>query len=479
MNAGPVLLRLPARARYFAPLGLLLALGTSPAQADLSRLQSLLDSIPAGGWVQVNTTAWSTAWPTGSQAITGAGDNISGVVNAWSSFVWDSTSEQLLLWGGGHGNYKGNEMYVWDAQSGAWTRGSLPSRLDASDFVVDNAAPQSSHTYDNSVYLRANNMYMTYGGAAYNSGGTFATNIDGEVSRAGPWLWDPTKANPNLVGGTSGSGYDASTPGGDMWINRWGSFSGTPQPNFLEDTTAYRMENGKDVVYSTSDSQGSGWAVLYRYEFGDVRQGGTDSLTAIGVSTTTPSGLGAASIDSQNNLYVRTAASSSAAGNDLVVWDLSKSNAANPNLNRETGIRLIASDGSDFAINGKYGLDYDSANNRLLLWAGGDVFSTQALFDTNGALQTTWIVSQLSSTNGTQPGGEYSACVCGKWQYIEELDAMMALDQYNPATGDAGVWLYKAQVGAVPEIPSSLGMTLGLASLLGLSFIRRKSTNLQ
>ena len=450
----------------------LLAAISSPARADLPRLQGLLDSTPEGGWVQVNTSTWSSSWPTGANAVTGTGTNTRAVVTAWSSFAWDSTNNSLLLWGGGHANYKGNEMYVWDAASGNWSLGSLPSRVDANNYVVDNAAPQSSHTYDNNIYLLLNNMFATFGGAAWNSGGNFMTNINGFVSRAGPWLWDPTKADSTKVGGTTGSGYDTNALGGQMWTNRWGSVSGSQGPNYLEDTTAYRNENGKDVVYITADSQGSGLVGLYRYEFSDVRNGGTDLVQLVGTTATQQSGLGAATIDGQHDLFVRTAQLTTVAAPDLVVWNLDLNNAANPNANHETPITLKLSDSSDFAISGRFGIDYDSINDRLLLWDGIDVWRTQASYDQAGQLLSTWTVSLLTSTTAAKPNGDYATGVQGKWHYVDSLGAFIALDEYNTTSGDAGVWLYKPfDVTAVPEAPSRAMMLVGLCGMLALTSI--------
>lgn len=459
----------------FGLAGLLALAGPFASAADLSRLQSLLATTPEGGWVQVNTGTWSSAWPAGLDAVTAPGNNVRGVVTAWSSFAWDSANGSLLLWGGGHANYKGNEMYVWDATSGAWSLGSLPSRLDGSNFVVDNAAPQSSHTYDNNAYLPVNNMFVTFGGANWNAGGNFQTNIGGVVSRAGPWLWDPTKADATKVGGTTGSGYDTTALGGQMWTNRWSSVAGTQGPNYLEDTTAYRNENGKDVIYITADSQGSGLVGLYRYEFGDVRNGGTDLVQLVGTTGTQPSGLGAATIDLQHDLFVRTAQFSTNAAPDLVIWNLDLNNAANPNANRETAITLKLGDASHFGINGEFGIDYDSVNGRLLLWDGTDIWSTQAQYDTGGQLLTTWTVSLLGSTTTAKPNGTYSTGVQGKWHYVAELGAFIALDEYNTSTGDAGVWLYRPfDATAVPEAPVGLMWATGLLGLVTLRY--RRST---
>ncbi len=81
------------------------------AQAPSDRLASLLSATPPGGWVKASTNFYSDAWPTGADA---TNSWPGAVVRAWSSFAWDSGRGNMMLWGGGHANYVGNEMYVWN-----------------------------------------------------------------------------------------------------------------------------------------------------------------------------------------------------------------------------------------------------------------------------------------------------------------------------------------------------------------------------
>lgn len=441
------------------------------ASAASSRLQSLLDATPEGGWVKASTTTFSSAWPTGDVAVPYSSyKNPASVVIAWSSFAWDSTSSDLMLWGGGHANYAGNEMYVWDGLTGAWGRGSLPSRLDSNYFVVDNAAPQSSHTYDNQVYLPVNNMFLTFGGAAFQSGG----NTSSANGREGPWLWDPAKADPNKVGGTTGSGYNLTTPGGQMWTNRQGQWTGVEAPGYSNGTTAYRTENGKDVVYLTADSNASGFPSLYRYTLGDVKNGGTDTWEKIGVMWNSAAYKGAATIDTANQLYIRSALGGSRG--DFAVWDLDQSNATNPGSNRDIKVDLQFADGTAFEISGDYGVEYDLVNGNILLWDGankGKVWRVDVSKDESGNVESIWRVTELSSTTAAQPGGSFVTGVLGKWKYASELGAFVALNEFSGSTGDAEVWLYKPFAAAVPE-PSTYAMMIAGLGLLAWVAGRRR-----
>jgi hypothetical protein len=458
----------------------------SVAQAHASsfeRLSSLLAATPEGGWVKASTNFYSDAWATGADAVPGGWPG--AVVRAWSSFAWDSSRGDLMLWGGGHANYVGNEMYVWDGATGAWGRGSLPSRTDSQGMVIGGTAPQSAHTYDNNIYLPVNDMFLTFGGAASGSGSVFKTTEGTEVRRAGPYLWDPAKSNANKVGGTLDSGWNSSNPpqNGNMWIDRHGQWTGTEAPGYINGTTAYRTENGKDVVYLTADANASGFPSLYRYTLGDVKEGGKDAWEQVGIMRNTGGYQSAATIDTDHNLYIKTAVVTGPYTSDLTIWDLDKANASNPWSNQDIGINLVNKDGSDFVINSAYGIAYNAANDTIVLWDGnsnGSVWSAHVLTDANGDIgsNTTWTVSNIASSTESHPHGSFAAGVLGKWQYDGTLNAFVALDELSRADGgawDAGVWLYKPMSASVTPEPETYAMFLAGLAVMGWIIRRRRA----
>jgi hypothetical protein len=451
------------------------------AETAFERLSSLLRATPEGGWVKASTNIYSDAWAKGADAVNYSSyQSPASIVIAWSSFAWDSAGGNLMLWGGGHANYAGNEMYVWDGATGNWGRGSLPSRLDSKQFVIGGGAPQSAHTYDNNVYLPVNDMFLTFGGAAFQSGGNFQTTNGTSVSRAGPYLWDPAKADPNKVGGVTGSGYNTTNvaEGGHMWIDRHGQWTGSEPPNYVNGTTAYRTENGKDVVYVTSDSHSTGFPSLYRYTLGDVRNGEQDTWEKIGASSNAIGFKGAATIDPAHNLYIRTGTVAGRYTSDLMIWDLDK---ADPKS--DIGINLVNSDGTDFKITGNYGLDYDTANNTIVLWdgseGGGTVWSVDVMTDAAGNIgsNTTWTVTEIPSSTLDHPHGSFATGVLGKWHYDDALGAFIALDEISAAGNgrwDAGVWLYKPMVASIPE-PETYALFIAGLGLIGWVARRRRA----
>lgn len=455
---------------------------------DMSYLQSLLDATPTGGWVQANTTPFSSAWASAEQGglPPGSYSNPGSIVMAWSSFAWDSARGNLILWGGGHANYMGNETYVWGGETGTWSRGSLPSRLisgngipgaSAADyFVVDSAAPQSAHTYENLIYAPVADRMLVMGGAVFNTGGGQRVLQNGVPVAAGIWQWDPSRANANRVGGTTGSGYLSSTEGGEMWSRRATGVN-TPTNSPLEATTAYRTENGHDVIYQTRDSNASGFPSLYRLTLAAPGSGGSDAWERIGVSSRSANYQASGTLDLDNNLYVRTAFNPVDGHRGLGVWDLELASDSSPVGDRF--INLEFADGTPFQTNTDFAIAYDDLNDRFVLWDGsarGTVYIVASEFNPDGTLDTTWTVTMAASATFAQPNGEFSSPagslgVLGKWQYIPELGAFMALDMYDANSTDAGVWLYK--VTAVPEPGAGLMMALGGGVLLWLRRTRR------
>lgn len=446
------------------------------AQTSFERLSSLLEMTPPGGWVKASTNLYSDAWPSGADAVPPTLGSPRSVVRAWSSFAWDSDHKNLLLFGGGHGNYTGNEMYVWNGVTGEWGRGSLPSALDANGFVVDSAAPQSAHTYDNNLYLPVNNMFLTFGGAAAPGGGAFLKTDGVNVSGAGPFMWDPTKADPNKVGGTTGSGWNTTNvaEGGNMWLDR-----GHWIASHINGTTANRVEDGRDVVYLTADSASSGFPSLYRYTVGDVRNGGQDTWERIGRSWNTVGSQGSGTVDTNHNLYIRTASPRPNYTSDLTIWDLDN---ADPNHNLDIGIDLIKGDGSDFVMTSYFGIDYDSSNNSIVLWdgrdGGGTVWSANVLTDADGNVDshTTWVIHEIESTTADHPLGNHQTGVLGKWKYDPTLGAFIALDEAvmnSDGVWDAAVWLYKPIAAAVPE-PETYALFLAGLGLIGWRIRKRQ-----
>lgn len=137
-----------------------------------------LGELPAGHWVELGGTAMQDVFPPegtvpGSRA---------AIVLAWSGGVYDRDRHRMVVWGGGHGDYSGNEVYAFDLEALAWSRLNDPS-LDvggdeASGYYPD-GLPRSRHTYDYVVYVPELGAMCSAGGAGlWMSGQINVANFD-------------------------------------------------------------------------------------------------------------------------------------------------------------------------------------------------------------------------------------------------------------------------------------------------------------
>ncbi len=431
------------------------------------RLKGVLAPLPLNTWVQVNTTRYlDCQMPVADRPFSGSGptDHLKVIV-PWSSFAFDHTVGRLLLFGGGHANYYGNQIYAWNADSGAWEQMCLPSAVDSSPstrYIVDKKAPQSSHTYQNNVWLQVNQMFCTFGGAATPSGGPFLEDNSGTPRRVAPWVYDLSKKDITKVGGGDGSGMDPTRLGLNAWRHRRDNV-----PTGVPDTNTYPIDymghgsgksvatviGGKDVVFTTMDS-GSTFARWYRYEFGDIRAGENDTITYMGQSGSIQVLEGWMVYDSSRGfLYTNGYAKS-----DIYTKaELVAKNVSAPGI-APNPIRLVySSDGTPFDMNPSvlpyecpYGAAYDTINDCIWLW-GGTAPDTGVVYRVNipaydsgtGWASLTWTVDVITPA-GSRPNGLYQTPVLGKIKYVPEAGAFIILDKVSgDGLIDPGVWMFK------------------------------------
>jgi Ca2+-binding RTX toxin-like protein len=423
---------------------------------DGDAFHSLLAAAPEGSWLKVNLNRFSDVWtPTTQRTGPQSYQNPARIILAWSSMAWDSNRRQLIFWGGGHGNYAGNEVYRFDAISQLWERASLPSDVvaplgDAQYFAVDGPmnAPIAAHTYDNQEFLPLSDRFITFGGGKFNCCAKFVL-LDG-VTPTGPYLWDPSRAGADMVGGTTGSQVSPllfpDVIGGNMWQNRNSvavNGSGSPRPsNFVNGTTAYAEYNGKDSVLIGEKPTDGGR--LFRYTINDVADPTQDQWQLVGVpGKLSYADQGAGAYDSLRQLFVRTAKGSN--GPVLVAWSLESPGPTNSSVQ----VTLAEASGT-FGLNRDHGIDYDSVRGVFALWDGSsDVWyvTPPAAFGSSG-----WSVTRASTSGGasapTKDSGSFtsgsgivttSRGILGKWKYARQYDVFLGVE--DPVNGD--VWVYK------------------------------------
>jgi len=430
---------------------------TSIRALSVDPLFRALEEMPEGSWRRVNRNRFQDVWvPPAQRVNTPSFSEPSQVIHAWSSMAWDPNRRHLIFWGGGHANYSGNEVYRFDANSMLWERASLPSDMhaplgDGQYFAVDGPhnAPTSSHTYDNQEFLPGIDRFITFGGAKFNSNQIFV--LEDGVTRTGPYLWDPSRAGANVVGGTTGSQVNPAmfpeVVGGRMWENRdtivtRGIGAVRPNGRFVNATTAYIQHQGRDAVLVTEDPDYGGR--VFRYTINALGDPALDRWELMGAKYLSFSSFGAGAYDSGNNVFVRTAATPPD-GYALVAWKLDAPGAENRPI-----IVRPEDPSQQLVLSEMHGMDYDSVRGVLVLWdGGGDVWYVEppATFGASG-----WVARRAptgasaqapAQAEGSIPGylgGVVpSRGILGKWKYARDYDVFFGA--HSPIDGD--IWVYK------------------------------------
>ncbi len=411
-----------------------------------SPIGQTLAKLPGNNWVKLNRNSFKEVWTPLAQRpappeAPSVGDP-SRVLKAWSSMAWDPNRGDLIFWGGGHANYPGNEVYRWRASTLEWERASLPSEVkyvgpmnghyEPVDGMMN--APISAHTYDNSEFLSIVDRFVTFGGAVFNGGGIFSF-ADGTIT--GPYFWDPSKANPNQVGGTTGSQVNPSlysdVTGGQMWQNRNNLKPTSPTDvrppglNFIEGATGYAQENGKDVLYIQETNS------LFKYTVIDVNDPTKDTYEKVGRSSTTFSGQGAGAYNPDLNIFLRTVS-----GGIFTYWRLDSPGPLNGNV---IFTPAVSGGSFDFSKLGGYGMDYDPLRKVYVLWNGDPLI--WILTPPSDLATGKWVLSPVTSTSQDAPDKstftDILTGILGKWKYIRALDCYIGV--YDYYTGD--IWAYK------------------------------------
>ena len=360
---------------------------------------SPIDTLQPGYWYEVPNSNLSTELPSPLPP------NSSGpgsIMNAWNGGAYDTKRDRLIVWGGGHADYGGNEIYVFDINTLKWTRiwgpsANIPPIGSTTTEAYPDGSPAARHTYEALEYIPSLDGFFTAGGSLYSSGG--ASN--------GVWVFDfntltwtrktdiPTgQAFYGIV-----SGYNPTT-GGVLWQGQYKFFEYDPT---------------KDKHTAVGNEPSGGWW--------------NGNMTG--------------AYDKDKNMFV-------AVGQGAVrVWNLTTKTYTNSQITT----------GGNAVVNALApGFEYDPVLKKFVGWAGDGTGSVLA--DVYSLDTSTWQWSLHSPAGGNTviPTARAQNGTFGRFRYIPSKNAYVVVNSIN-----SNIYFYKLSSGGVvpttPITPSAIPTT--------------------
>jgi hypothetical protein len=351
--------------------------------------------IPPNWYTAINTGEWgvlstSTLTASGvgwSGTAPGGAGNYTRVLTAWGGAIINTDGvyngatwipgEFMILWGGGHTDYSGNEVYAFGplfSDSAAWYRLRDPTIPAVNNLAYDGSGlPSSRHTYDQVVYVSdgTRKWMLTAGAAAMATGGGNAAGtsaFDFSVSAPNtnnPWL---TKADQSYNGG-----YTAV------------------------------LDPATNVVWSSPSSVTS---VVQTYD----------------VTANT-----ASAAFSKTHTFTDAMSPSSALDTTRGIWATYSYNSAGPTTNLEA-FRITSTSNDWYSIsltgaslpNATGTIIYDAINDRFVVWAGGGkTFYTITPPGTSPYQGgNAWTVASVTPGSGSTPSAAQTNGTYGRFRYL-------------------------------------------------------------
>ena len=97
---------------------------------ETTEFEQMLIELPGASWLEAPDTPMRTVCVDDSVGVRGI-VGCAAAISAWSGGAYDSGRRRMLVWGGGHDDYWGNELYAFDLGTGTWQRITEPSTIPA------------------------------------------------------------------------------------------------------------------------------------------------------------------------------------------------------------------------------------------------------------------------------------------------------------------------------------------------------------
>ena len=346
---------------------------------------------------------------------------VNGVIQSWSGGVVDTLRNRLVVWGGGHRDYGGNEIYAFELDrigsgDNPWVRLTdptpYPNRCDDStqcqlqlnngDNIGDRScltsdadtfdAPISRHTYGGMTYIPSMDSMFVLGGAKHcEAGGCGASE---------PWMFNFTDGR-----------WHKLAPTGN-----------TPRTS-CEDNTVYDVVGNKVYHHSsewsemTIDPSADTYTINNTDDFGSARTGKKTMLMVQSRRVILQFGQGEAHY-----------------------MDLNEANPEFKTMNISGGGAIIGDSNP--------GLAFDTASGLVFGWSGGSSIYSLALPDDLSSA-VSWV--QHSTAGDTPPStsdvDNISGGMYGRFQYVPNLNVFVVATE-----ADKNVFIYRHTADGASDI---------------------------
>lgn len=325
-------------------------------------------------------------------------NGISSAIGAWSSGAFDTQRDRLIVWGGGHNDYAGNEIYVFDLNTLQWERVTDPAvtppplwttdGLESTGYYAqvgnpsepDLQQPRSRHTYEYIEYVPYLDALCSFGSACQYPYGSYNYTDCYDFTNG---QWD-RKTNSPIYGVGGFSALDPVT--GHVWVH--GSSDNLT-------SRLYEYDPANDIFYTRSGTNydmKNLWGVVG--DIDPVRR----KFVAIG----------------QGRSYE---------------WDISNPSNVTHGPLTTTGDNEIISEVAP-------GLAYDPVNDRMIAWSGGqDVYMLD--------LDNNILVKQTGT--GANPGPQNHNGTYGRFRYVPSKNVFVVVSNTSE-----NVFIYKLS-GDIPD----------------------------
>ncbi len=355
---------------------------------------SVLDALPPGHWYEIKD---SSVW-------TQLGVN-PDVMGSWSGGIYDTKRERLVIWGGGHMNYDGNELYGFDFNTFSWSQLTPITPRDQRTRSVDvyaDGLPSSRHTYNGLQYIPTIDRFFSSGGALYGSGGC----------SGGTWLYD----------------FDA-VPAESGW------------QNIADDKGGCAMISAYDPI--TGHVWYSAGSKLFTFDPLNLSAPWTQRLSGMEFDF-----YMSAAIDPARRKLVLLGGTGYGGVPKTVVYDIANPAAVTGGVASTQGATEI--ENSDAA-----GFEFDPVSDRFVAWNGGGHVYTL----TPDTLK--WSRMAPAATNLITPSAPAGMGTYGRFRYIPSKNVFVVVNDM-----EQNVFVYKLSEGSGSSRPfPSLEFTAGSTSV--------------